>query len=406
MGNEAGEAGAGKDLVQFYLGAQKVTLTDTDSTAAMDSNVQLGGTAVDDLFVDITKTTGSGWVKIDKIELIWAPEDEVFVTEEVSAALPGLESFRVEYAGMTHDGNEEKVIIEPHGAPNIQLTAPLEAGDTTVDVLFSATNPTSDVNFTALGESNTAQSGRLFVASGGTIEEGDFMVLTSWNERETHIVEFDAISNDNVSRLKDLADGTKYEGSCASVPCTINVGDVSAVFTAADPGSDNAVIGSASDIGGNIYTKEGLTIGLGGARTFQKATFPIYIVEEDQNGVLSGGSNFTMTMDVGSTGKSTVSAVDVSNVNYVTAPGSSTAQYQYGDSKEWGLYTTFGTRVVWDKSGDEYLVEIYYPGEQAHANVFVNSETAVVTEGGGGGTYEEVQRVEVEQQCLTLRLQA
>jgi hypothetical protein len=132
MGNEAGEAGAGRDLVQFYLGAQKVTLSDAAAGTALDTNVQVAGQDVDDLFTDFTISATTSKIKVDKIELTWAPGDELFVAPGDELVFPGLNSFKIEFGGMTHDGNEEEVILEPHGDNNLQLVAPLESGKTTL----------------------------------------------------------------------------------------------------------------------------------------------------------------------------------------------------------------------------------------------------------------------------------
>jgi len=389
MGNEAGEAGAGRDLVQFYLGAQKVTLTDTSSATARDSNAKLGGTTVDELYCDWTISTGTDWVKLDKLELTWVPDDPVFVSEEQSATFPGLESFKVEFGGMTSSGNEEVVVIEPHGDDNIRLSAPLESGTTRVDILYL----NSSNVYEGFGESVTAGAGRLHVAATAGVKEGDYIVLTSKTERETHIVEFDDVSSQNVTRLKDLADGTKYEGSCNSPPCTINVGDVSAVFSAVSSSAGTATLSASSDVGPEIYTKEGLTINLSNSASGD-TSHNITIIEEDQNGVLSGGNSFLVVAGKTSANKATVSAITDVDA-FETAVGESNPYFEYGDTEDYGYYTHFGTNVVHDKSGDEYWVEITYPGEEAHANVFVNSLAATVVEGGGSTTYEEVQRIEV-----------
>jgi hypothetical protein len=389
MGNEAGEAGAGRDLVQFYLGAQKVTLTDTDgiTPTAMDSTVKVGGTTIDDLYVDWTASISGATVSIDKLELIWAPDNEVFIGAGESAAFPGLGAFEVAYEGMTHDGNEEVVVIEPHGDDNIRLVAPLEAGEVSVDILY-----TDDYNYTSFGESATTGSGKMFVAA-ATVSEGDYIVLTSATERESHIVEFDDISSSNITRLKDISDGTKYEASCSTVPCTVNVGDTVAVFTAASPGAGNAALGGASNVGSKIYTKEGLTIDLG-ATVSSDATHNITITEEDENGNLESGASFIVTAAL-STLKATVNILSDTDGDWVIAPTKTATFYEYGDSENMAYYTNYGTEVIWDKSGDYYNVEIHYPGGEKHANVFVKSQAAVLSEGGEGSSYEKVQRIEV-----------
>jgi hypothetical protein len=319
MGNEAGEAGAGKDLVQFYLGAQKVTLSDAAAGTAFDTNVKIGGQDVDDLYTDFTISAVTAAVKVDKIELTWIPDDELFAAEGDELVFPGLDSFNIEFAGMTHDGNEELIILEPHGDDNIQLTAPLESGKTTVDVLFKSS---SNV-YSGFGETATAGSGVLHVAA-AAVTEGDYIVLTSATERETHIVELDSVSSKNVTTLKDLASGTKYEGTCTST-CTINVGDVAAIFSSVSASANTATLASSSNVGAKIYTKEGLTINLGTSASGVN-THNITIDGEDQNGVLEGGTEFTVTAGLTSTNKASITALPSTSA-FVTASGKSNPYY-------------------------------------------------------------------------------
>ncbi len=389
MGNEAGEAGAGRDLVQFYLGAQKVVLSDTDGVTptAMDTNVQVGGEDVDDLFVDWTGSISGATFTMDKLELTWAPENELFAAEDEVLSFPGLGSYEVQFAGMTSDGAEEEIVVEPHGDNNVRLVAPLESGKVSLDIAYF-----DGTNYTGFGESITAGSGVIYVAT-GTMSEGDYLVLTSATERETRIVELDDISSDNVTTLKDIGSGTKYTGSCSTVNCTVNVGDVSAVFSYASPGAGQATIAAASDEGHKVYTKEGFTIDLRNAIS-DTTTHDIYLLEEDQNDVLEGGGNLTVTL-TSSSSKASIDVGDQTDTDFVLAPGKSNRYYEIGDSDKWGHYTTKGTLFVWDKSGDENDLTVTYPGAENHANVFVKSNAAVVSEGGTGTSYEEVQRIEV-----------
>jgi hypothetical protein len=390
MGNEAGEANAGKDLVQFYLGAQKVVFTDaaTGSSNTWDSNVKVGGTDVDELYVDFYTSGGSGNgvdLKIQKIELTWRPEDNLFVAEGTPVTFPGLGSFEVLYEGLTSSGEEEVVVIEQNGEDVMQITAPLQAGSTTFDFLYRG----ATTNYTEFGSDDKD----LHVTGTPTLQDGDWMILSDSTERETHVVELDNVDSRNVTRLKDLADGSKYEATCTST-CTINVGDVQAVFSSVDNDAGTATVGSGSDISNLVYTKEGLTINLGTEPT-NAASHTVTIREEDENSVLNGGNQFQVTCGTaGSDYK--VSVTTITDVDaFETAVIESNAYQEYGTSDDLGYYSQFGTRVVHDTGGDQDKVTIYYPGEEAHANVFVNSETAVVSEGGGSGTYEEVQRIEV-----------
>ncbi len=392
MGNEAGEAGAGRDLVQFYLGAEKVVLTDDDVAADWTSDcteVTVGGDTVDNLCVDWTASESSSVLTVQKMELIWFPENNIFETEEVDTVFPGPGEFDVSFEGMTSSGDEETVIFEAHGDENIQLTVPIEAGETTFDVLVS-NGTTGNMGWAGFGESTTAGDGVLHVEN-GTVTAGDYILLSNEDERETRLVLLDDVSTDNVTTLEDYTTGTEYEKSCGASACTINVGDLSVRFDSVDSsGSETAEL-AANDVSAKIYTKEGLTIDLGSSPS--GTTHDFTVTEEDENGALGLGGSFTV--EAGFTGDD-AHVSDVTDVDaFETAPGASNWYWEEGDSELYSGYSKFGTKVLWDQSGDQHSVELVYPGAESHANVFVKAESAVVTEGGGSGTYDEVQRIEV-----------
>ncbi|MFH1399639.1 MAG: hypothetical protein ABIG95_06020, partial [Candidatus Woesearchaeota archaeon] len=391
MGNEAGEAGAGRDLVQFYLGAQKVVLSDTSVSADLDTNVKIGGTDVDQLWVDWT-TSGSDPVKLDKVELTWRPDEELFLVEDSKVEFPGLKSFYVEYAGLTSAGKEEVVKIKPHGDSKIELTVPLEAGTTTFDVLYANTAALAAGNFTAFGK-GTGTSDTLHIATGSAVDVGDYIVLSNEIERESHVVKLDRISTQNLTRVKDLADGQTYEATCTSA-CTISVGDTDLKFASVDQSASQATFASGGDVNNLVYTKGGLTINLG--TSIGNASHVFAFTEEDKNGALAEGDEFNITVGVSSS-KTTVSDVSDDGAVFTLRPddGDGADGWEYGDTEDYAWYTEFGTKVVRDKTGDQDTATVYYPGEEAHANVFVNSEAATVVSGGGGSTYDEVQRIEV-----------
>ena len=95
MEEEAGEVTA--DQVEFYLGAEKLELLDTAYTT-QTSGTKSGNAAkmndedVEGLFFDLVASADSAnnELDFDKIIITWIPDDEVFVTEESSATIPGL----------------------------------------------------------------------------------------------------------------------------------------------------------------------------------------------------------------------------------------------------------------------------------------------------------------------------
>jgi len=391
--------GSSRNMVEFYLGAKKLVLSDDDVSVAMGSKIKVGADVSDDVYSDFQGTfpgssASSGTVKLQKIQLTWAPQDDLFLGKDESAALPGMNSFKVNFAGMTSSGSEETIKITPHGDDKIQIEAPLTAGTTSFDILYSS----DKASWTTFGKSNTAGDGKLNTQA-GTITRGDYIVLSNAANTETHIVELSSVSSANLTKLKDLANSVTYEATCSST-CTINVGNTAAVFSGVSNAASTATMTASSDVSTLVYTKEGLTIDLNSSavnaanQSALSTTQNISIREEDENGALNNGQRFYVQAGFTSS-KSTISGV--TNVNaFVTAQGQSSNNYQFGDTGKYGYYSGFGTKVVYDTAGTQDSVVITYPGEEAHANVFVNSLDATVVSGGSGGsTYDETQRINV-----------
>jgi len=383
LGNEAGEEMGGKDMVSFYLGASKIRIVDADpdTTINVDDEIQLGSEDVDGMYGDIVTYYGtSGKQKVSKIVLTWQPDDDVFVTEDQSVTFPGLESFKFEFLGLKK-GNEEQIVIEPHGNNKVQLRMPLETGEQSFDVLYDAAG---DGTFDGLGSSATE---KLYVTNAQNISEGNYLVVTDLTQEETHIVEFDKINSDGVVTLKGL-NGVKYEGSCSSPPCTVNIGDNTVTIAATSIG--NSVITVSAGLNNVLFTKEGLAINLtGSAAVYNNIT----LTEEDTNGnVLQGDQlvvNVTMTTDH----KTTVSnIIDKSGTPLEKYAGDSDGFYTLGDTDDYAAMTNFGTYLVWHKGGDQDYVELTYPGQEAHGQLYVTSigTTATTTDSAGTVTTTEI----------------
>ncbi len=350
-------------------GGHRIVLTDANTSDYFNSNVTIDGIEIEGLYTDFFINTGANYVQIDKIVLWWAPADELFAAVGDELLFPRLGSYKVEFEGMTHDWVEEGIILRPHGDDKIELSAPLEAGTTTLDILYSSNLD----NWTNFGKAATNASGKLWTTA-GIIWVGDYLVLSDATERKSHIVEIDNINSQNVTRIKDLADGATYQATCTN-GCTISVGDVDLVLTSVNYIEPSVVVSASSDASAKIYTKKGLTIDLRSPIS-NKETHNISIVEEDQNGVLESGTNFTISAGFNSS-KSTIKAI-TPDTAFDVAPGKDT-YYEYNDSGEMGYYTTFGTKLIHNKSGSQYSVRITYPTTEAYANVFVNTETPAVS---------------------------
>ncbi|GAG33350.1 unnamed protein product, partial [marine sediment metagenome] len=166
--DESGEVTS--DMVEFYLGTEKLKLRDIDysSTDNLD-NVEFNDEFVDSLYVNIIAYNPSGSINIDKIFLSWIPDDELFITEEQDAVFPGLESFRITYEGFTTP-TEEKIRIIGSGDDEMELRVEVQDGDVSIPLAYSFNATTL-----RLGDHRY----RLVLTRGTLIEEDQYFFLTT-----------------------------------------------------------------------------------------------------------------------------------------------------------------------------------------------------------------------------------
>jgi hypothetical protein len=389
------KSGGGKGLVQFYLGAEKIVLTDDNVAGTLDTNVRLGSTSVDDLYSDFTMATAAGAAtqKIQKLTLTWAPQEKVFLAAGESVALPGLGSFKVEYGGLSPDAaKSEKISVKNSGNDKIQLYAPLDQGDLTLPILFAG----NTANYTGYGKSTTAGNGIVHIAA-GTLAENDYVILSDSTARETHVVQLKSITSANLTKVEDIVSKVTYETTCiaGSATCTINIGNTPLIFdqTSLDSSAGTiAIDASSSKVASKLYTNAGMTIQLAAAGSFPAATHSISFREESSTGTIDAGSTITLVAALASDGKTYVSTV--SSPAFVNPDSDHSIGPEFGDTAAYGYMTTYGTLVKHYTEPTQDYVEIYYPDTEAHAQAFITGVSSEVVS-GSGSTYDQVQKIEV-----------
>jgi len=128
--NEAGDVT--QDMVEFYLGAKKIVLAD-------GSELEIDNEDVSNVDVLITEGTCTATTtEIDKIQLMWDADDDLFVTADNNeVVMPGLESIKLYMDGF-YAGKEELIKVYPSGDDTIELEAPLTDYDIKLDLLYTA----------------------------------------------------------------------------------------------------------------------------------------------------------------------------------------------------------------------------------------------------------------------------
>ncbi len=277
---------------------------------------------------------------------------------------------------------KETIKLENDGSDNIKLTAPLEDGTASFDLLYYD----GSSGFTVLGKDS---DNRLVTSSASSIlfniTNGDDMFVATWksgDDAESYLLSASVTTSDstNVTTIKNEITGTnECENLEANDQCTIGSMTLTINSVYRD-GSNKWVNISGATSFKDIYTKEGLKIALpydgdssADAQAINLSASPsaynLSMTEEDKDGTLANGNTFKAQIGI---------QASEPGVNSVSGLGTG---YEIDDTDVYKYYVTsdLATSAEWDKSGDQYDIEFTYNGEEAYFNVYVAEEGATST---------------------------
>ncbi len=112
----------GSRIVEFYLGADKITLEDTNiSNSAIGSQrLKYGSDSMDTTLVNITGTDDASVIKVSNIKVIWANADDIYIpvggslSEKQKEVGQMIGNWDLEFKGMT-EPETETLEIKPQG---------------------------------------------------------------------------------------------------------------------------------------------------------------------------------------------------------------------------------------------------------------------------------------------------
>jgi hypothetical protein len=380
MSNEAGEV-TGGDIVEFYLGAQKMTLKHSEE-------LELGDEDVDGLIVDLSHCTNSAEYELSSIQLNWTTEDELFVTEESSAILPGLETVELTFAGMTVPG-EEIIRVENDGDQNIVIVAPIK-GDDSYELGILHDNETG-IGFSHIGEDTDKQL-LTTTAKEYVFDKDDhqFMVVSNDENYETYLIKATTFDDTDGVDFEDAISGAKYEKKADTE--TFDVGDIT--FTVNDFNKTAKWVNistTSDDFNGDVwYTPEGLQIDLPTSADVPGITYEIVLTEAVDDDDVTGK---IITVTVGSNHSGAVdkeAQVDSLGGNFTEIDEVAEDEMLY-----YVLAGEVNSKAVLDSGPDQPKVIITYPGGESYGNLFI-AETGVtfgttITTTAGGVAVEKIE---------------
>jgi len=387
LANEAGDVT--QDLVEFYLGAEKITFTDAGFDGA--GTLTVGGEDVSDVVAGLTAgTTSSTTTSISNIDVTWTTGDDYYVpiggklSDQLEADEKDklfLENLDFEFTGVDF-GETEEIKLKDGSSTTMKLSIPTKTGG---DLNFYAFY--TDLTDILLGKNADRP---LVIAAGIPIKENYEFIATS--NTYSHLLELTNLDETNhQATFKDVGLGTSFKVTMADgVAKTFRLDGQTYTFTA-NYGNDeiNFTNSGANGVSGVIYTSSEAfaTISLNGAQGL------VVFTENADGPGDSSGAEKTVTMNVIN---STISGTNKIEVSSTVA---STDQYISDGLKSWDSkdeyqsgYTRWGTYVELD-TNDQNSVTLTYPEAEAIADVYITS--GVVSTSAAGGEVGGLVQVDV-----------
>ncbi len=409
---------------EFFLGADKVVVEDTDITNTVSSTaIKVGDETLDDTEAIITGSNStSNLYKIDTIQLNVSADDDVYVPAggKLSTQLdaPGvlLSSWDIEYQGL-ETVPTETIKLNPSGSDKYQLQfVDGDGNSVTLPLLYSS--GTTNLKF---GDDDDD----LWLAESGnvTISKDDYFVVSDTSQnigsRSTYafrykgapknttsgdkVIKFDKLGQGSIERpiTTPFANHTNQDDSSANSFANIQAGGATfRIWAATAPTNDDFSIrvdlngdGGLTPTSGtgeviNITTKSGAHVSvqhqsegtgaeafdLGGtlANSSRGVLVSIQTPDaDDYDNLAPSNIEFNLTAATGEVAAS--EATNTANHNYKSPEGESTLNY---------AYTSMGAYVTWENpTNDPDVITVAYPTVQKLPLVYVTAPGAEISQG-------------------------
>ncbi|TKJ16980.1 hypothetical protein CEE44_00385 [Candidatus Woesearchaeota archaeon B3_Woes] len=417
--NEAGDVT--QDMVEFYLGAKKIVMKGGEELSMDDEDIS-------NVDVYITTSQSASKTALEKIEIAWTADDDLFITEDGNeVVMPGLESIKFYMDGF-YRGAEEEISVYGSSDDTITLAAPVKDYDVKLDLLYDSD---SDGDFNNVGASATKKlitrtclgTDEYFYVD---MDTDEYFVVTKVNgkEAETAVLQLSKVHDTNGITVKDytgtvIAENKKVTKTFDAADMTITVMNLSQTdsnvsFKLSDsncvnstlvtaeglqlglPATDvyteynlsNGIITANINCSGGDYSKSihlNLTswnatgTGLNGSKDCYAPAWTMNVTEEDKDENIASGTGFLqLNATFNSDTEAHVKLVAKTNL-------SNDKTYSIDNSKRYvGLVQSqVSTQVIEDKVADQYVIELTYPGEETYANLYIGSKASQVSTTAG-----------------------
>jgi hypothetical protein len=360
----------GISQVEFAIGSGKLEIDHGEYIELNDEDI-----------TDITGYIVNTSTKFDKFILTWAVDDEEFVTADANLVMPGFESIMISTDGLNFD-SEEETKIEYDGDSSLEISAPIISGLANFNLIYG--NGTA---FTGIGK---AADDMLVTSSTDEITwnqtRGDEWFVVTWDsttEGESYLLSASITTSneDNRTTIKDEVTGLNV---CTDLidgdTCTVG-NSIITVSESYKSGSNkwvNFTVDSSSSYD-ELYTADGLKIILPvevpladtapgkiliNLTGTTDTTWDVEMYEEDRNSNVAQDS-FNVTA-AWTEAKVTISGIDTDSTEDGLEIGDTDVYEDY-------VHSELATKLLFDTSGTQDSVNVYYHGEEAKFDVYLSS---------------------------------
>ena len=365
--------------VQLFIGSEKLTL---DSTTG---DVTKGTTVVDGAVVSFPTVSAN---KIYEIQIVYTPDDDVYVKTGEAFADPVFSAFDIAFGGIypgLTDSTKDLVQIEKSASTKVRLKFTNKAGDSCSTDVYNTTEWATGTKLIKVNNV-AASDGREGINSWnqtGNISEGEyFLVSQNYNSFILQYVSTD--STNNLVKLKDVCSGTTFDASTTTQFFYLGGRRYDfRVNTATEVIRVNQT-GGATGGAVQLYTPGKAAIVL------KSGTPGEFLVNEAPFSVAGIQGATQVTLNVSSTLSSgEVDAITIANAS--SLPGSGLIASETNTDMSYAV-TKAGTYIV--KDSDQDTIDIYTPAIPTPVYVAVGADPTFTSGGGtSGGTVNEVVQI-------------
>ena len=369
------------DVVEFYLKTKKILLRNNDE-------IQIDDAYINNVNVFLTTfERDDGEIELEEIKIEWVAEDDLFLTEDGNKVImPGLESFRWYMDGF-YKGAEEEISVYGSSYDTITLSAPLKDYDVKLDILYDSDN---DGNFDYAGASDTKQLITTTCTTPFTIDmdTDEYFVVTKINgkEGETAVLQLSKVHDTNGVTVKGYDGRVIGENKKAGKTFDAAGMNISVIDYSQAGSNATFFISDENCVDNTLVTKEGLQIKLPAKSDISNTpSFVIDIIEEDKDENIGAGVAYQLNATFNSDTEAHVKLVS-------KAMFSNQKTYSIDDTKRYVGYveSQVSSKIIEDKTNDQYTIEITYPGEETYGNIYLGSKASKVTTNGNSATISTI----------------